>query len=694
MSNNAPSLPSPDERSLAAFALGVVAAVAAFLLGAALLSPPERFGDGHEYALTLEAFASHLTPSIRVEDVARLRQLASTHAQTNFHDEHLRAIGAGIAKGTPAFGVFPTPSSGAYGYHFWSYPLAAVPARWALGIVGNPLKAFQLTNAIAIALTFAWLLLGLKASPSMRMLLALLYLCTGALWYWRWTHPEVFGASLFFVACAALATQRPVVAMYAAALAALQNPSMAALIPIVLAHRWACTRWDCAEGSPGVTKRMAVHALVALAICALPYLFYLSLYGKPSLIAGAGFLDASLIDLRRVLSFLFDLNQGAIVGLPGVLAALAVVMVFAARAWLRRASGTPEERRALLTVAALLATFVVVATPMLAQMNWNGGQSVYARYAFLSGTALVVAMAFGLDLLPMFPASVLAGAALAVQMMTALVFYPLTFSGAEFLYLKPVASAVMARAPWLVNPEPEIFYERIGHEESNDPVKRVRAVELRSPVLLVSESEFAKVLVRLPFDAAATGFGLCGQGAVLVFRASEKPVEESDVSPSRAPLGYVNGRTRCAHDGLPMELLLGAAHPLGAWSLAGFSHREQWGVWSDGPLASATARLLRNAAGPALLEVDAQSLVLGARDPVTVEILVNGIPVGQAVFTASSPVVMRFPVPANAMTAKREVKIEFQVRNPFTPQELLRAGYKDPRSLGIGLRSLKISAVR
>src|SRR5262249_6257477 len=191
---------------------------AAALIVTCALRKPVRTGDGYEYFSTLQAWFDHGSRDLRAEDTSRLASLLAK---------------SGIpAADDPRAGFFESPRNHrSYGWHFFAYPLVAVPAKAVLHLVrGNELAAFQVTNAVLLAVALYVLLFRCRTAPlRKRLLIAGFATLSPVLWYLPWTHPEVFIWAMVLLAMAFLDESRPALAVLFAALGALQNPPLAIL---------------------------------------------------------------------------------------------------------------------------------------------------------------------------------------------------------------------------------------------------------------------------------------------------------------------------------------------------------------------------------------------------------------------------------------------------------------------------------
>lgn len=483
------------------------AALALLLALLVAATRPIQYGDFPEYALTTVALASHASPDIRQGDIDTARALLPEFAGTlGVLEQGMRAQAQ-----VPLSGFFRGNDARTYAIHFFAYPaLAAAPFRLLRALGAPPFKCFQVVNA---ALVFALGLALYRLFGSARRAalgLAAFALCGGML-YWQWSSPECMSAAALLAALALYAGGAPLAAGLLAGLGAMQNPPLvlfAAFAPLLrLCLAWRRGAGLAANLRAAWTRPWLLGAAATAALFALPVLFNLYAFSTPSIIA-RGATSAALVSLNRLHSFFFDLNQGVLVGVPALAAALALL------AWRARA-------RDRAVVAGSLAFAVALALPALSSQNWNSATAGMMRYALWGAMPLLFAFLWLLRGRARWPAALLALvlAAQAGAMAHARRYTELQFS--------PLARAVLARAPGWYNPDPEIFYERVAHAESYPmPEKTYTYAVDGVPV---------KTLYNLRNPGAATA--LCGPGRTL---APDNRSVEADMG-----WRYINGPVRC-----------------------------------------------------------------------------------------------------------------------------------------------------
>jgi len=616
--------------------------VALFLSALLALYKPFFGGDVVEYTLATVAIADHGSPDIRLDDIARVRTLLPGMFTEPF-DLLERGMRAGDEK---LYAAFVRGKHGdVYTVHYFGYSLlAAVPFKLfeALGI--PPFKAFQAVNLLAV---FA-LALGLRRFFGSELKawfgLGLFLLCGGWL-YLHWTSPECVSAAALLAGLLFYAGGAPLAGGLLAGLAGQQNPTIvfffafAPLFKLLLDY-------DRSLGLKAnlraqLTRRNILGLAAGLALFALPLLFNLWQFGVLNIIAKL-FSDPGLVGATRLASFYFDLNQGMIIGVPGL---LLVLLVLTAKADARA--------RAVPVIAAVLT--LALALPALAVLNWNSGAAGVMRYAFWAAMPFVFALLVLLRRLPRWPAVLLAFLA-CVQALA--MFHAQRY---DYVHFSPAAVRVLRYAPDRYHPEPEIFAERAGNHDNYIQPDKIYTLRQDGAVL--------KTLVHA--SNSRVDEELCGKGARL---SPDQPQVES-----ARGWRYLDGPLRCMAGGylqrsFQFETLRGAQ----AVALAsGWSQLEQngpgWdGAWSLGPRSRVTVRL---DGGPV------QSLLIAGNYMAPnkqTRIVVNGVDLGWHALDQAGP------LPLPAAVGGPTLDIELEHASPTSP------GPGDPRPLAFFLREISV----
>lgn len=413
--------------------------LALYLLGAAALvgwvagRDVAVAGDSWEYLATLQSLWEHQSPDVRPGDFAATLAV--------FPPDHPDGK-PGFVVGDPP-GWLTAPSGKPFCIHFWTMPAMAVPAKAALRWTGgSELAAVPVANAVWLAVAVGVALFAGGGPLRRRLLFVGLAAVTPVTWYVEYGGVEVFCWSLVVLGLVAFDRERFVWSGVAFALAATQNPPIAALVLLPVLGAWRLGR-----------ARAALVAGLAVVITAVPALFYLWHFGRPSLLAT--YADPSLISWRRTASMLFDLNQGLLPYVPVVLVAVPLAVALSIR------------RREWLWLPALLAT-AAVAAAMQTQVNWNGDGRGMLRYLVWIVPPLAWVAARGIR--GWMAWSTLAWAVLIQGGILAL--DPPTRW--QYIEQRWLAAWVMCEQPTWYDPEPEIFAERqtgeVGDLSSHLPV--------------------------------------------------------------------------------------------------------------------------------------------------------------------------------------------------------------------------------
>jgi hypothetical protein len=609
-------------------------------------------GDFVEYSLMAAALASHGTPDIRIEDV---QQVLRTNPEPGIADPWIRlAQGMRANQEIPAWGFNRGRNGGIYAIHFFAYPaLAAAPMR-LLQLAGLPtIKSFQIVN-LGFLFILGMSLFRLFASSDRALGGLMLFMLCGGLLYWNWTGPECMSAAALLASLILFCTGAPRAGGLLAGLAAMQNPPIAAffgfapLMHIALHHqrgmRWAAS--VRAALAPAYLQGMFGAAILAL----LPIAFSLWQFGVPSLIAKYSTTPA-LIGSERLVSFFFDLNQGMIIGVPALIAALLL--------WGWRA-GQAQRNAIMLALAASFS--LTLAVPALAAQNWNSGAIGMMRYAFWTAMPFLFAFLLRLRPLARWPALLLlaVGFGQAACMVAA--------RGYGYTELSPLAKQVIEHAPSLYNPDPEIFYERISHAESNmDPFSQI----------VVYETGGKTVKALYGAGNPAAGARLCGKGLRLA--AANHVVDAGGLwRYVNAPLLCEEAPARARLDAYTAQQFrtADAVRLLSGWSGTEFGGGDWNGVWTDAARSHLTIRL-----EPGRTPADVVILGHYYDGNHQTRVAINGVDLGWHKLDQFDPLVL--PVAARSAGT---LTIEFENEAPLRPG----AASPDQRQLAFFMQSITV----
>lgn len=415
-------------------------------------------GDGYEYFLTTHAFYNHGSPEIKSSDVMDYIDLPNESGRKPFVlREILVRLNSYIQNEKPVavMGFYPTADGKFYAMHFWIYSILAVPFYAVLKFFNfNPVWAFGFLNLSFAGAVFAYLK---YAIPDYQRQAFTLFFVMGTVFYLPWTGPEVMGASCVFIACIAILRAEIALALFMCGLGASQNPSIIFMMPLAIGYGILINQWpqfayfDKTPSSP--SWRNCFMALSGIVVGLMSYVFFELEFHTPSVIAQYD-IYPSLISKDRLFSLFFDLNQGMVVGLPGLMCALVPGFLIA---------NSLQRIRWLVAAFLLMVITLVMAVPTLSTGNWNPGGLVMLRYNYWLGMPLLVLLILGLMLIPQARAKFILGVALLLQ---GIVFLGQAFEKSSNTQHTPLARWVLKNFPYFYNPEAEIFYERsIGSEK-------------------------------------------------------------------------------------------------------------------------------------------------------------------------------------------------------------------------------------
>ncbi len=617
---------------------------------------PTREGDAYEYALILEALYRHFSPDIRLGDIDRLVSLIETLPNQSYAVEPLREMSAAMQAGQSEvlLGVFKTDGGQYFGYHFWFYSLLNLPVKAVLAILNlNELKAFQVTNALMMSATMGYLCRFSKLEVQTRNILLVFYLLGCSIFYLFWPHPEILTAGLVLVASCALCEKRFYLAILAASLSALQNPSSLFFAAIIILAFALYKRPVLLSRKPDreSLKVLILGSLTSL-LAFVPYCFYYYYYQIPNLIVEKGFVDKSLIGLPRLSSTLFDLNQGLLVGFPGILLGIASLLAYRLLRVARRQRGHLFNLSDWLLVA-----FFLVIGPTLGQTNWNHGQSVLSRYVVWSGMLLVTWLAYNLSMLNSRGISKWwQTGLLAVVVLLQLPAHDLFFrnpQASQYLQLKPWTQWLIERLPAAYNPDPEIFAERVTGQE---PFGELIAPNSAAAPFVYRDrnGSLTKILVHQS-SSAQTESLICGpQGRLLSDSSLSIQQSLSAATFDARNWAYLQGAYRC---GVPMQIDFSKQGNLRHFQLGGWAKTQAQGTAMKSARSQLMLPLQNNPKTPLSLKV-----ALQASQPTTLSVSANGTVLSTWTIPAGN-VQKTVTIPAAVLANQSALKLSFERAN-------------------------------
>ena len=568
----------------------LITAILIFSIVSLLLKDAEMTGDAEEYVLTTVAIANHGTPDIRLEDIQIARKLMPERYNPGLD---VLADGVRRAQEVPKPGFHIGEDGRTYAIHFFVYSaLAVIPFKILSFIELSPLKSFQITNLamllVVSASVFRWF-----ASGHRTFLAVVLFMMCGGFLYWNWTGPEIVTAAAIFSGLILFGTGAPLAGAMLGGLAASHNPSavfffvFAPLISLLINYHNSDGILTCALKELKTRKVLAIG--LGIALSSTPVLFNYTVFGVPSLIAVLA-TDIKLISFDRLISFFFDINQGMIIGIPGLLLGLVLYFLYQNND-LKKKQGNLQIIAVLVSCLAMMLAFAI---PALAAGNWNSGANGVMRYAYWASSPLLFFLIWLIRVRPEFP-NIIIVLILVVQSIAML-----SANSYNILKFSIPARLVMKYAPAWYNPEPEIFIERTQQREIPIDVQKIYMHgDLSNP---------RKILFNLRNLNVATQ--LCGENRELSNLNNYTRGSNSWV--------YLNGNINCKKIGtqiFPPTKAYGVEEfeegnqfqLISGWSKLEYGTPEWTGVWSVGD--KSTLRILLSPSfKPDHLSIDAQYL--------------------------------------------------------------------------------------
>ncbi|WP_146126348.1 hypothetical protein [Burkholderia multivorans] len=627
---------------------------------------PNISGDGLEYTLMTQAFIGHGSPNITPDDY---REVQSYKGDVG---TNIPAVAAYYSlSSSPPY--FRDPHGQYYSYHFWLYSLFVVPLFFLTKLFGLATPwAFVATNLVfALAASYA-ICACRDVGREQRLLLLSLYWSCGTIPYIRWTHPEVFSASLLAISMVMALRRRYVLAAIAAAMVAQQNPPVLLLVVILFFIDFYINFRQSGAIFPPISKVIGWSTCIAVA--SMSIIFFFIHFRTGNLIAHSGSASVDLISVGRLLSFYFDLNQGLIVLLWPLLLIVPSLVVYG---FLR---GSLKVQHFSLA-GALLCASIVLALSAISTTNFNSGASFVMRYAYWASVPLLFSVAVlcadGVG------SRVIACVGVVIFSIVNLFYY--TGEWRNALSYTPFSEKIMGMFPGLYNPVPEIFVERGLHFEQlmNDKAIFYYAKNgVARKILLNGSSSDVSRFKCLNGDHASnyvSSISPVEQGWIYFNLRSGCSVPHEQSGTYEAPLEVGPGDTLSFRDVGTGRLYLGS----------GWSAPESWGVWSDAREASIILPLKNNDIREISFNVGA--LVNGQRKEQMVNVSVNGVNSASVLLNEPANNVFSIRIPADVlrdMPNSGLLKLKFEFHDPVSPRALGISG--DDRTLAMGLISLAI----
>jgi hypothetical protein len=609
----------------------------AILLSIFCFKKEKKIGDFTEYGIMTIAVASHGTPDIRLSDVEQAKHLNPEPDYFAFYEE----LGKGIQKDAtvPVVGFYRGHDARFYSLHFFTHSaLAAIPfiAFKAMGI--PPFKCYLFVN-LAFVFILGMACFGFFKSGTRAVLAMVLFAFCGGALYWDWSSPELMTAASLLAGLLFYFSGRPIAAGVLAGLASMQNPSLvffAGFAPL-LAFAYRRTLPSARE--------FAALAIVVL-LFSLTVLFNLVTFGVPSILAATS-TDFHLIGGTRLHSLFFDLNQGMLIGIPGLFAALAAILLFGKSASVR------------LLACCIVLFAIAMAIPAMTPHNWNSGATGMMRYA--SWAAMPILFGCLLYARDHKVSGTLIAALLLVQI--GATWMEQQYSHVQF---SPLARFFLGHFPSAYNPAFEIFSERLANAEAFVPKDSV--------LYYTDNGKVTKIAFNL--ENSQAGQKLCGKNKALS--------PDNHVTVVDNGWAYLNTKPVCVQL-LTEDTVFTAREFKDASSIRftrGWDKLElggaNWdGIWTVGPVARIDIATAPNLPYQSLT-IHGQYVAAGMET----EVFVNGVDLGRYALDRG------LPISVKSALSNKDGHIAVELRHAPGKKPEWAAG--DPRPLGFFVNTIAL----
>lgn len=429
------------------------------------ISPKYPYGDSFEYILTTQSWVNHGTPNIKYQDlnnyISYLDGRSLQRNKVNYFNSFLNYLKFYEENGSQEAnnrtlnqaGIFIAENGNLYSFHFPFYSLLNAPAQWVLHSINADIRiAFIATNLLFIIFAIYLTFKENKLSLADQIILSLLFLFSPVFWYVDWPHPEVFAGTAVYLACLYFYTKKYYLSIFLFSIASMQFQPLfipALLLCIYLLYR------------DGLKLKTLTKLFLSSFWVLLPSSYYLYFFGKPNLILDMGFLDSNLVEIKRLSSFFFDLNQGMLVGIPFVLCAFLVFVLFDL---IKR---KPKQYQIALVVVLFMSYFFLQMT------NWNHDNAVVNRYVVWTSIFFVTAYFMRIKRFSNVLFFVFAFIGIGTQAWA--IFSQKNFQKINYdsMNHNALAKYVLRNFPAYYNPDPKIFWIRNNPFmiSTNDTVK-------------------------------------------------------------------------------------------------------------------------------------------------------------------------------------------------------------------------------
>lgn len=330
-----------------------------------------------------------------------------------------------------------------YAVHFPLYSFIVAPVRGLLQVFGvDPYKTFRIANLLILTTISFFILKFFVKDPFHQLVYLMSVYLSPLIWFLIWPGPEVLSAVLILLSLFCFFAKKRWIAIAIAAVASYQSQPLA-IIPLVyvIQHIIEQRHRDIVI----LFHRVKKEALAGLLVF-IPNIYYLSIFSTPfshGKLPGVGFQNATLL---KFFELYFDPN----IGLGFYMPVIFIIALFAI------AKETFQSIRNL-WVPVLL---ILLSLFYLTNNNWNSGTAGFGPIRYALPTIPFLLYFFVEHLSKKKMSYVVIGLLILSQLII------LRMNGYLMPVLEndkrhtPIANALLAIAPSLYNPTPELFIER------------------------------------------------------------------------------------------------------------------------------------------------------------------------------------------------------------------------------------------
>lgn len=577
------------------------------------------------------------------------------------------------------YAIFPTDAEGnRYPWYFGVYaPLCALVFNLLVAVRLNPIHTFDITNALALALSL-WVVYKFFNVGKKRKLLILLFLgLSPVIPYIQWESYEVVMFS--FVAVAAtfwLSGKRKLSAFFLSIAGTMNCTVMAFGIMMIADYFWEI--YLLSEKSLKVFVFTCINRwkdILSYAVCFIPCLIPMAIsyvcLGNLYPTISMGYRPGQSPMWTRFLAYIFDLNFGLFPYIPIVLALFAVIGIKGIKA---------GQHTLFFTFLGVIATIAAYSV----QFHINSGATGIARYNSWLLPVIVLTTVFYIDRIFVSDTVRKVAKWLTVFSMAWCVFVVglVYFSvyGGWYVAWNPLAETVLTYAPQLYNPLPSTFISRTTHVDGG--------YYTSEPVIYSSRDGYVRkaLLSSEMLDEAIQRLWAPADSSRVLEREIQKISSPGKFYYLNFPVGThikeVNPyelNTLAAFDGTEQD-----AH---RYIVDGISYTETDFAWTDGKEATLCARISEDINDDLMLQINLRGIF---QAPQKLEVMCGDtVLFEQIVEDALEPIIIFIP---EKFVQDRLLELSLRFPYAVSPEEL-GAG-SDTRELAFAIASFSIGYSR